>query len=186
MQRAKKVVSNSPGLVDFAIGLENYVINLSDRQVNFFEDFKLQKNCKINLLVKTFLGLVEKMFGLVNVSFSLSEWKAVKRTFFVPCTCDRQFALTLKKESPYIVSTFNPLNMDTPLIQTLSMALSVLKIFQLKVGRPCNADATDISFFKCSKFNSSMNLDERTYFWRRSSLTSSLVHRSLRRTLARW
>ena len=109
MQRAKKVVSDSPGLVDFAIGLENYVINLSDGQVNFFEDFKLQKNCKINLLVKTFLGLVKKMFGLVNVSFSLSEWKAVKRTFFVPCTCYGQFALTLKKESPYIVSTFNPL-----------------------------------------------------------------------------
>ena len=80
MQHAKKVVSDSPGLVDFAIGLENYVINLSDGQVNFFEDFKLQKNCEINLLVKTFLGLVEKMFGLVNVSFSLSEWKAVKRT----------------------------------------------------------------------------------------------------------
>ena len=147
MQRAKKVVSDSPGLVDFAIGLENSVINLSDGQVNFFEDFTLQKNCEINLLIKTFLGLVEKMFGLVNVSFSLSEWKAVKRTFFAPCTCYRQFALTLRKESPYIVSKFNPLNMDTPLIRTLSMAPLVLQIFQLKVGRPCNADATQISLF---------------------------------------
>ena len=45
-QRAKKVVSDSPGLVDFAIRLENSVINLSDGQVNFFEDFTLQKNCK--------------------------------------------------------------------------------------------------------------------------------------------
>ena len=46
--------------------------------MNFFEDFKLEKNCEISLLVKTFLGLVERMFGLVNVSFSLSEWKTVK------------------------------------------------------------------------------------------------------------
>ena len=52
--------------------------------MKFFEEFKLQKNCEINLLIKTFLGLVEMMFGLVNVSFSLSEWQAVKMTFFAP------------------------------------------------------------------------------------------------------
>ena len=73
-QRAKKVVSDSPGLVDFAIGLLNSVINLPNRQVKFFEKFKLQKNCEINLLIKTILGLAEMMFGLVNVSFSLPEW----------------------------------------------------------------------------------------------------------------
>ena len=81
MQRAKKVVSDSPGLVDrvdFAIRLVTSVINLSDGQVKFFEEFKLQKNCKINLLIKTFLGLVEMMFGLVNVSFTLPKWQAVK------------------------------------------------------------------------------------------------------------
>ena len=48
MQRAKKVVSDSPGLVDFVIGLVNSVLNLPDGQVKFFEDFKLQKNCEIN------------------------------------------------------------------------------------------------------------------------------------------
>ena len=90
MQRAKKVVSNSPGLVDFAIGLVSSVINLPDGQVKFFEEFKLQKNCEINLLIKTFLGLVEMMFGLVNVSFSLPEWQAVKVTFFAPC-CECAF-----------------------------------------------------------------------------------------------
>ena len=67
MQRAKKVVSDSP--VDFAIGLVNSVINLPDRQVKFFEEFRIQKNCEINLLIKTVWGLVEVMFGLVNVSF---------------------------------------------------------------------------------------------------------------------
>ena len=40
MQRAKKVVSNSPQLVDFAIGLVNSVFNLPNRQVMFFEEFK--------------------------------------------------------------------------------------------------------------------------------------------------
>ena len=39
-QRAKKVVSNSPGLVDFAIGLLKSVFNLPDGQVMFFEEFK--------------------------------------------------------------------------------------------------------------------------------------------------
>ena len=34
-QRAKKVVSDSPGLVDFATGLVNSVLNLPDRQVKF-------------------------------------------------------------------------------------------------------------------------------------------------------
>ena len=36
-----------------------------------------------------------------------------------------QFALSLGKESPYIVSKFNPLITDNPLIQTLSMGPSV-------------------------------------------------------------
>ena len=75
-------MSDSPRIVDFAFGLVNSVINLPDGQVKFFEEFKLKKNCEINLLIKTFLGLVEMMFGLVNVSFSLPEWQAVKMTFF--------------------------------------------------------------------------------------------------------
>ena len=58
-------MSDSPRLVDFAIGLENVVLNLPDGQVKFFEEFKLQKSCEINLLIKMLLGLVEMMFGLV-------------------------------------------------------------------------------------------------------------------------
>ena len=42
-QRAKKIVSDSLGLVDFAIGLVN-----TDRQVKFSEAFKLHKYCEIN------------------------------------------------------------------------------------------------------------------------------------------
>ena len=47
-QPAKKVVSDSLGLVDFAIGLVNSVLNLPDGQVKYFEEFNLQKNCEIN------------------------------------------------------------------------------------------------------------------------------------------
>ena len=36
LQRAKKVVSDNLGLVDFAIGLVNSVLNLPDKQVKFF------------------------------------------------------------------------------------------------------------------------------------------------------
>ena len=39
-QRAKKVVSDSPGLVDFATGLAKSVFNFPDRQVMFFEEFE--------------------------------------------------------------------------------------------------------------------------------------------------
>ena len=90
-------MSNSLGLVDFAIGIVNSVTNLPDGQVKFFEEFKLQKNCEINLLIKTLLGLVEMMFGLVNVSFSLTKWQAVKMTFFAP-----RLAFT-EKESFYSI-----------------------------------------------------------------------------------
>ena len=78
MQRAKKVLCDSPGLVDFAIGLVNSVVNLPDGQVMFYEEFEKQKN-------KTFLGLVEMTSGLVNAGFSLPEGQAVKMIFFAPC-----------------------------------------------------------------------------------------------------
>ena len=50
------------------------------------------------LLVKKFLELVEMMSGLVNASFSLPEWQAVKMIFFAPCST---------KAIPYSVSLRN-------------------------------------------------------------------------------
>ena len=44
-QHAKEVVSDNLGLVDFAIGLVNSVLNLPDGQVIFRGEFKLQKKC---------------------------------------------------------------------------------------------------------------------------------------------
>ena len=69
-QCAKKVVPDSPGLVDFAIGLVNSVFNLPDGQE---EQKNNRRTVKSILLVKTFLGLVEMRSGLVNASFSLPK-----------------------------------------------------------------------------------------------------------------
>ena len=80
-KRAKKVVSDSPGLVDFAFGLVNFVLNLPDGPVKFFEEGIV----KSILTIKTFLGLAEMTFGLVNASFCFPEWQAVKLTFFALC-----------------------------------------------------------------------------------------------------
>ena len=41
LQRAKKVMSDSPGLVDFAIRLVIFVLNLPDRQVQFFGEIQI-------------------------------------------------------------------------------------------------------------------------------------------------
>ena len=55
-QRANKVVSDSLGLVDFAIRLVNFVRNLPNGQVRFFAEFKSQKNREINSAYQMFLG----------------------------------------------------------------------------------------------------------------------------------
>ena len=41
IQRAKKVVSDSPGLVDFSIRLVIFVLNLPDRQKLFFGEIQI-------------------------------------------------------------------------------------------------------------------------------------------------
>ena len=87
-QRAKKVVSDSPGLVGFAIGLVNFVLNLIDGQEKFFWEIQITEELGIPksfLPIKLFLGLVGMTFGLVYSSFSLPEWQALKVTFFAPC-----------------------------------------------------------------------------------------------------
>ena len=75
MQRAKKVVSDSPGLVDFAIAPVNSVLRASEI---------LLRNSTYRTS-KTLGGLVEMTFGLVNASFTLPKLQAVKMTFFAHC-----------------------------------------------------------------------------------------------------
>ena len=76
-KRAKKVVSDSPRLVDFSIGLVNSVFSLPDGH---------NRRTVKSILVKKRLGLVEMMSGLVNASFSLHERQAIKIIFFAPCS----------------------------------------------------------------------------------------------------
>ena len=77
-------MSDSPGPVDFAIGLVNSIFNLPDGQVMFFEESYYRRTVKSILLVKKFFGLVKVTSGLVNASFSLPAWQAVKMIFFAP------------------------------------------------------------------------------------------------------
>ena len=45
-------MSDSPGLVDFAIGLMSSVLKLYDGKVTFFRKLKSQKNCNITCSLK--------------------------------------------------------------------------------------------------------------------------------------
>ena len=68
-------MADSAGLVDFAIGLVNFVFNLPDGQVMFFlRNSNNRRNVKSILLVKKFLGLVEMTSGLLKARFSLPKW----------------------------------------------------------------------------------------------------------------
>ena len=84
-QRAKKVVSHSVGLVDFAIGLK-WILFLTCLmgKWNFFRNSNDRRTQVINPAHKIFFRLVEMTFGLVHASYSLPEWQAVKLTFFSP------------------------------------------------------------------------------------------------------
>ena len=77
-------MSDSPGLVDFAVGLVKTVFNLPDGQVMFFENSKNRRSVKSILLDEKLLGLVEMTSGLVNASCTLPKWQAVKMIFFAP------------------------------------------------------------------------------------------------------
>ena len=77
-QRAKKVVSSSLRLVDFAIRLVNSVLNLPDSQMNCFKEFKLQNNYN----VLSILLIKNNAFGLVYASYSLPNMASCKTNFF--------------------------------------------------------------------------------------------------------
>ena len=80
-QRAKKVVSDSPGLS----GQCFWFLTCRRASAVFWGKFKLQKDCYQSCQSKRVLGLVEMTCGLVHAIYSLPEWQAVKLTFFAPC-----------------------------------------------------------------------------------------------------
>ena len=69
-QCAKKGLSHSPGLVDFAIGLVNSVFSLPDEQVKFFAEFKIYRTVVNPAYQKHFLGVVKMTVGLAHASYS--------------------------------------------------------------------------------------------------------------------
>ena len=81
-QHAKEVVSNSLGLVDFAIGLVNSVLNFSAQLAS---EVFLGIQITEQLLSKSLFGLVKMTFELVHANYSLSEWQASCKTDFL-CT----------------------------------------------------------------------------------------------------
>ena len=94
-QLAKKGVSDSLGLVDFAIRQVNLVLNLPDKQVMVFREFKLQKNRNQSYLSNNFSWLVKMTLGIVHASYSLPKLQAVKLTFFAPCIMIKTLKQTL-------------------------------------------------------------------------------------------
>ena len=56
VQRAKKVVSDSPGLVDFAIGPVIFVLNLPDGQVLFVGEIQITEGLLSIVLIKKGFG----------------------------------------------------------------------------------------------------------------------------------
>ena len=83
-QRAKKVVSDNAGLVDFAIGLVNSVFNLPGASDLFLRNLNNRRTVRPILLFKKLLELVEMTSGLVNVSFSFKKSFKKKKDFL--CT----------------------------------------------------------------------------------------------------
>ena len=82
-QRAKKVMSDSPGLVDFAIGLVIFVLNLPDGQGKLGNSN--YRRVKSILLIKKGLRLVEMTCGLVHSKLQLARMAGCKTDFFAPC-----------------------------------------------------------------------------------------------------
>ena len=78
-QCAKEVVSNSPGLVDFAIGLANSLLNFSAQLAS---EVFLGIQITEQLLSKSF-------FGLVHANYSMPEWQT--SSFFAPSASQQQY-----------------------------------------------------------------------------------------------
>ena len=70
------------GLVDFAIGLLNSVLNLPEGQVKLNLRNSNYEELQSMLPIKKFWGLVKKTLGLLHTSDNLPGWQAVKLTFF--------------------------------------------------------------------------------------------------------
>ena len=76
-------MSNSSGLVDFAIGLVNPLLNLPEGQVKFFGKFKLQKNYNQCCSSKKFGGHLKDSWASTDQQH-LARTASYKTSFFAP------------------------------------------------------------------------------------------------------
>ena len=101
MQYAKKVMPDSPGLVDFAIGLVNPVLILPEGQVKFLGKFKLQKSCNQCCSSKLFLDYLKYSWASTYLQqlaqmasrktvFLCNQWKVTLKNFL------KHFAMSYK------------------------------------------------------------------------------------------
>ena len=84
-------MSNSLELMDFAIGLLNFILNLTDVQVQF-----LLRNSNYSLrTVKLHVQLTKKYLGLVEMTFA--EWDSACYKPKLMARCKTYFLCTLYK-----------------------------------------------------------------------------------------
>ena len=76
-QGTKKIRPDSLGLVDFVVGLVEFILHLPDGQVTVFGEF-------FNFLINRSTVKHQKNFGLVHLGYSLPEGQAWKLNFFAP------------------------------------------------------------------------------------------------------
>ena len=62
------------GLVDFAVELVSFDLNLRDRQEKFFGNIQMQKNCNQSWCLSKFFWLVKMAIGLVHASYSMTDF----------------------------------------------------------------------------------------------------------------
>ena len=115
-QHANKVMSDSPGLVDFAIGLVNSVLNLPNREI------PIQKNCNQSCSSKSLFGLIKMTLELVHASCNLPEWQAVKLAFFSPWEHTVQFLLPCRRKIFHSYKSPQPLSNEFKLMCFVCLA----------------------------------------------------------------
>ena len=84
------MVSDSLGLVDFAIGLVIFVPRRKSAVLGGNSNYG-------RIVINRFLGLVEMTCGLVHASYSLPESQAVKLTFFAHCNVTAQWTFCIQQ-----------------------------------------------------------------------------------------
>ena len=130
MPYEKKVVPDSPGLVDFAIGLVNPVLILPEGQVKFLGKFKLQKNCNQCCWSKKFLGYLKYSWASTYLQrlaqmascktiFLCTLWKATLKNLL------ETFAMSYKMWQN-LYSTSNQMAKNRAASKTLSCKVNAL------------------------------------------------------------